>query len=174
MTARTAWAAGSLPGTTTGAYTAAFLSADLASLANLSSVMSTTAFDNTVATIGTPDQFMDISFVGAIVSASTIASGAGLGFWLFCLQEDGSTYGSGRMTSGTQVASTTYAPLSNPLGGITIEPGTTISSIAGCALMLPIPPRAFKLVIQNQTGFAFASGTACACSISTYRQNTNA
>jgi hypothetical protein len=173
VTARTSWAAGSLPGTTTGAYTAGFVSSDLNSLASLSSVMSSTVFDNTVATITTPDQFMDISFVGALTSSSTIASGAGLGIWLACLQGDGTTYGTGRMTSGTAVVSTTFVPLQCPLGGIPIEPGTTQTNIIGCLLCVPIPPRAFKLIIQNQTGFALAA-SGNNCYISTYRQNTNA
>jgi hypothetical protein len=173
MANRTAWSAGSLPGTTTGGFTAAFLAADLASLANLSSVLASVTFDNTVATVTTPDQFMDVSFVGALVSASTLAPGSGLGLWLAILQEDGVTYGDGRVTAGTQTLSTAWSPILNPIGGIPLAAGTGITNIAGSALNITIPPRKLSIILQNQTGFAFAA-SGCACSISTYRQNTNA
>lgn len=169
MTARTAWAGGSLNSNLVDFFPA-FNAADLNSLANLSSVLSSVAqFDNTVAL----DQFMDISFVGAIAAASTIASGAGIAFFLWCLQGGGTILGDGRLTPGTQVVSTAYTPFLCPLGGFPISPGTAITNIAGSVLNLAIPPRKFALVIQNQTGFAFAA-SGCSCQISTYRQNTNA
>lgn len=174
MAARTSWAGGSLGGGN-GAFMPAFALSDMASLPQLSSVLSTIMFDNTVATLGTPDQFMDISFDGAITpSLSTIQSGAGIGFWLAVLQENGTTIYDGRLTPpGTQVPSTTYGPLMNPLGGIPISPGTSVTNIAGSLLNVTIPPRKFGLVMQNQSGFAFTA-TGLTCSISTYRQNTNA
>jgi hypothetical protein len=173
MANKTAWAGGSLAGG--GAFTPAFNASDLNSLANLSSVLGGITFDNTVATLGTPDQWMDISFVGQITpSLSTIGQGAGIAFFLWCLQLDNATYGDGRLTAGTQVASTTYVPLLNSIGGFPISPGTGITNIAGSVLEIPIPPRKFALTMQNQSGWAFAAGGVCACSISTYRQQTNA
>lgn len=170
MAGHTSWAGGNLNGGSVN-YFSAFNAADLNGLANLSSVLSTVAtFANDV----NLDQFMDISFVGQIAASSTIATGAGLAFFLWCLQGDGSTLGDGRLTAGTQVASTTYGPLLNSVGGIPIAPGTAITNISGSTHGLPIPPRPFRLAMQNQSGFAFATGGLCSCWISTYRQNTNA
>ena len=175
MVAKTAWAGGSLiSGGGGGAFTPAFIAADLANLAYLSSVMSSIAFDNTVATLGTPDQFMDVSFVGAITTNGTIPTGAGIGLWLYTLQADNTTYGGGRLIAGSQLA---FSPILCPLGGIPIEPFAGVTTIFGSALNLTIPPRAFRLVAQNQiaTGAGFAlAATGCMISISTYRQNTNA
>lgn len=164
MTNLTAWQGGALNSNSV-AFQSAFLAADLASLANLSSVMSSTAFNNATGL----DQFMDISFVGAIAS-STIAAGAGISLFLAILQGDGATYGDGRLTVGTQAA---YSPLLNPLGGLPIQIGTTITGIIGSVIGLVIPPKSFRLVLQNNTGFALAASGNMGY-ISTYRQNTNA
>lgn len=164
MTSLTQWAGGAL-NTNSVAFQAAFLSTDLNSLAGGSAVMSSTAFNNSTGL----DQFMDISFVGAITS-TTLTAGAGLAFYLAVLQEDGSTYGDGRLTAGTQ---TTYSPLFNPIGGIPIQAGT-VTVIAGAVTEIVIPPRAFRLVIQNNILPATAlASSGNSCSISTYRQNTN-
>ena len=173
MAAKTAWSGGSLA-SSAGAYVAAFNASDMNSLAYLSSVMSGIVFDNTVATLGTPDQFMDLSFTGALATAAALPSGAGLGLWLYTLQRDGTTYGSGRLVAGTQL--TTFTPLLNPIGGIPIEPNATTSTpVIGSLLNVTIPPRAFRLVIQNQigTGLTLAS-SGNMLSIATYCQNTNA
>ncbi len=170
MAAKTAWSGGLLA-SSAGAYVAAFNASDMNSLANLSSVMSGIAFDNTVATLTTPDQFMDVSFVGTMSASVTIPAGSALGLWLYPLQRDGTTYGSGKLVASTQLAN--YSPLLNPLGGLPIEPGTTITSISSSILGVTIPPRAFRLVVQSQLGAALvlASGMI---SIATYCQNTNA
>ena len=173
MTAKTAWSGGLL-GSSNGAYVAAFNTGDMNSLAYLSSVMSGIIFDNTVATLTTPDQFMDVSFTGALATAAALPAGAGLALWLYVLQRDGTTFGSGRLVAGTQLA--TFTPLLNPIGGIPIEPNASTSTpIIGSALNITIPPRAFRLVIQNQLGTGLtlaASGNML--SIATYCQNTNA
>jgi len=158
MTATTKWQAGTLA----PAWTLAFNAADLTALPNLSSVLSGLQFDNTTAL----DQFIDFSFVGTIAS-STIASGAGVGLWLSILEGDNATIGSGRYVAGTQTAS---SPLNCPLGGIPIEPGTTITAIAGSLLSVTLPPQKFNLLLQNQVGFTFTGSLW----IKTYRQNVNA
>jgi hypothetical protein len=172
MAAKTAWSGGAL-GSSNGAYVAAFNSGDMNSLAYQSSVMSGIIFDNTIATLGTPDQFMDVSFTGALATAAVIPNGAGLGLWLYVLQRDGTTFGGGRLLAGTAAA---FSPMLNPLGGIPVEAWDTASTpLAGSALSLPIPPRAFRLVIQNTLGTGLtlaASGNML--SIATYCQNTNA
>lgn len=167
MANRTAWAAGTLAPT----YTSAFIAADLNALPSLAAVMSTTSFDNTVATIGTPDQFMDVSFVGAFAAAQTVAAGAGIAIFIYALAHDGSSFGSQRLVAGVQRSP--FSPLQNPIGGIPLDLDTGVTTFAGTCLGVAIPPRAFKLAVQNQTGFAWAA-SGCSCSIVTYRQATNA
>lgn len=165
MTAKTAWAGGSL--STGNVFFPLFNAADLNSLATGASVMSSLSFDNTVAL----DQFMDLSYVGAFTAAQTVAAGAGIGLWLACLNADNTTYGGGRFVAGTQLP--TFNPLLDPLGGIPIEPGTTITAISGLLLNTTIPPRVFRFVAQNQTGFALAA-SGNMISGASYRQNVNA
>jgi hypothetical protein len=165
MTAKTAWASGSL--STGNVFYPLFLAADLNSLATGASVMSSLSLDNTAAL----DQFMDLSYVGALAAAQTVAAGAGVGLWLACLNADGATYGGGRFTAGTQLAA--FNPLLDPLGGIPIEPGAAITAISGLLLNTTLPPRVFRFVAQNQTGFAWAA-SGNMISGASYRQNVNA
>jgi hypothetical protein len=167
MTARTAWAGGTLDGAN-GAYFAAFGS-EINSLVTGDAVLSTLSFDNTVATLGTPDQFLDLSFVGAFAASETVGAGAGLSFFLYVLQEDGVTFGDGRLVAGTPLA---FQPLLGPMGGIPVQTGT-VTTFAGNICGFVIPPRKFGIVMQNNTGFALAA-SGLSCSISTYRQNVNA
>jgi hypothetical protein len=167
MVARTAWAGGSIA-SGNGAWVPAFGS-EINALPASDSVMSSIAFDNTVATLGTPDQFMDVSFTGALVGSETIGAGAGLSFFLAVLENDGATYGDGRLVAGTPAA---FQPLLFPIGGMPIQTGT-VTNLAGSISGVVLPPRAFRLVLQNNTGFALAA-TGLLCSISTYRQNVNA
>lgn len=167
MASKTAWTAGQLTGSLS--FTTAFNAADLNSLANVSCVLSSlTPFANSVG-----DQFMDISFVGALASSSSLVASAGISFNLAVLQEDGVTLGDGRLAPGTQTLLSTYQPLQLPLGGIPLPIGSGVTTIAGALTGLTIPPRTFALIITNATGFTFAS-SGITCSISTYRQNTNA
>jgi hypothetical protein len=167
MTAKTAWAGGTLNGAN-GAYFAAFGS-EINSLVTGDAVLSTLAFDNTVATIGVPDQFMDVSFVGAFAASETVGAGAGLAFFLYVLEADGVTFGDGRLVAGTPLA---FQPLLCPIGGIPVQTGT-VTTFAGSISGIVIPPRKFSLVMQNNTLFTLAA-SGLACSISTYRQNVNA
>jgi hypothetical protein len=176
MAGHSAWAGGLLGGSN-GAFIPAFAASDLAGLAYQAAVMSTITFDNTVATLGTPDQFMDISLVGAITTSGIIPTGAGLGLWMYILQADNATWGGGRLAAtGAQLAG--FGPIMNSLGGIPIEPGSGVTAISGSSLMISIPPRVFRLVTQNQiasgAGFALAPGSGNMISIATYRQATNA
>jgi hypothetical protein len=168
MTTKTAWAGGTLNGGN-GAYMAAF-GTEINSLPTGDAVLSTISFDNTVATLGTPDQFLDLSFTGALTASETVGAGAGLAFFLYCLQADGATFGDGRLVAGTQLA---FQPLLCPMGGIPVQTGTAITTFAGNITGFVIPPRKFAIVMQNNTGFALAA-TGLLCEISTYRQNVNA
>ena len=162
----TAWNGGLLTGQGIG-FQAAF-GAEINGLASQACVMSTIAFDNTVAL----DQFMDISFKGSYASPATITSGLALGFFMACLQNDGVTYGDGRLTAGTQVAGTTFQPVMDPLGGIALANGTSITPLIGDVGGIIIRPRAFRLILQNNSFGLAATGQTC--SISTYKQNMNA
>lgn len=159
MTAKTSWATGSLAAT----WTPAFQTADLTALANGASVLSGLTFDNT----SIQDQFIDFSLVAAITS-STIASGAGVGINAFCLGGDGTTYGNGRMVAGTPI--TAFNSIVNPLGGIPIDPGTTVTVLAGLLLNATLPPEKMSFVAYNNSGFTFTGMIW----IKTYRQNVNA
>jgi hypothetical protein len=166
MAYNTAWQGGNLNSAAPIDYFNAFNAADLNGLAAGSSVLSSIAvFDNTVA----KDQFIDISFVGSLAAASTITAGQGLAFFLAVLQGDNVTLGDGRLQAGAQTA---YAPILNPLGGFTIQTGTSVQNIAGAVLNKAIPPRKFALIMQSNLLVALNS-SGNSCKISTYRQQTN-
>src|SRR5262245_60192722 len=104
MANRAAWIAGNGVGFT---WTTAINSADMASLANGSCVMSSVA---DIANQTALDIFMDVS-VRCAIASSTIAAGANLALFLYALLDDGTTYGDGQLTSGTQ---TTKVPAFAP------------------------------------------------------------
>lgn len=149
MTARTAWTAGNGAGLT---WTTLINSADLASMANGSSVLSSVA---DIANGTNLDQFMDISALCAI-SSSTIAAGANLAFWLYPLQEDGTTYGDGQFTAGTQAAKTPAFP---PCAVISLVAAAAQTTLVGLAQGIIIPPGSFRVAMQNNSGFTLTSGT---------------
>src|SRR6267142_5618339 len=99
MVSRTAWTAGNGVGFT---WTTAINSADLASMANGSTVVSSVA---DIANQTNLDMFMDVS-VRCAIASSTIVAGANLALWRFDLLDDGSTYGDGNFVPGTQKAAT--------------------------------------------------------------------
>jgi hypothetical protein len=167
MVARTAWAGGSIA-SGNGAWVPAFGS-EINALPASDSVLSSIAFDNTVATLGTPDQFMDISFVGALAAAQTLGTSAGLSFFFYQLQGDNVTYGDGRATA----TASAFSPLLMPIGGIPFQSGSGITALAGGITGFVLPPRKFALVMVNLTTFPLAA-SGNSCWISTYRQNVNA
>lgn len=165
MTNLTAWAGGNLNSSTPIAYQSAF-GAELnvtGGIANGFSILSSVQFDNSLGL----DQFMDISFVGALTGAQTIVAGAAVSFAMACLQGDNVTYGDGRVT-GTPVS---YQPLLNPLGAIQIQPAS-LTALIGDTGLVTLRPRKFSLILTNNTGFTIAA-TGNSCWISTYRQNMN-
>ncbi len=149
MGSRTAWTAGNGAGLT---WTELITSADLASMPNGSSVLSS---DADIANGTQLDMFMDISAVCAIAS-STIAAGANLAFWLYALQEDGSTYGDGQLTPGTQAAKT---PTFAPIGVMPLVAAAAQTTLVGFVQGIIIPPGSFRVAMQNNSGFTLTSGT---------------
>lgn len=163
MASRTAWVAGLGVGFT---WTTLVNSADLASMANGSSVVSSVA---DIANQTNLDQFMDVSLRCAIAS-STIVAGANFALWLYALLDDGSTYGDGQFTNGTAAAKTpTFAPVAIfPLVAAAAQ-----TTLVGFASGIIIPPGSFRAAIQNNSGFALTAGTQTV-KYRTYNQNLNA
>ena len=162
MTSRTAWTAGNGVGLT---WTTLINSSDLASMANGSSVLSSVA---DIANGTNLDQFMDISAICAIAS-STIVAGSNLALWLYALQEDGSTYGDGQFTAGTQAAKT---PTFAPIGTMPLVAAASQTTLVGFVQGIIIPPGSFRVAMQNNSGFALTSGTQTV-KYRTYNQQLN-
>jgi hypothetical protein len=149
MSSRTAWTAGNGVGFT---WTTLINSADLASMINGSSVVSSVA---DIANQTNLDMFMDISFSCAIAS-STIVAGANISFWLFLLNQDGTTYGDGQFTNGTQAAKT---PTFAPCGIFPLVAAAAQTTMVGAINQIIIPPGSFRVAAQNNSGFTLTAGT---------------
>jgi hypothetical protein len=148
MVNRTAWTPGNGVGYT---WTTLINTADLATMPNGSTVLSSVA---DIANQTNQDMFMDISFSQAIAS-STIVAGANLAFWLFYLNQDGTTYGDGQFVAGTQKAQT---PSFTAAGQFSLFAGAAQTTLVGMITQIPIIPGSFRVAEQNNSGFTF-SGT---------------
>ena len=162
MTSRTAWTAGNGQGLTWGTL---INTADMASMTNAQTVVSGVA---DIANGTNLDQFMDIGYVLAI-SSSTIAAGANFAFWIYCLNEDGSTYGDNQFANGTAASKTPAFP---PCAVVAIPAVATTTNMYGQATGIIIPPGSFRVAIQNNSGFTLTSGTQTV-KYRTYNQNLN-
>lgn len=150
MANRVAWTAGNGVGYT---WTTAINSADLASLAAGSTVLSSVA-DVTNQT--SQDIYMDIS-VRLAIASTAITAGANFALWLFALLDDGTTYGDGNFVAGTQKAATpAFAPIA-----VVPFPVATLTALVGFVQGIIIPPGSFRLAGQNNTvpTTALSSGT---------------
>jgi hypothetical protein len=143
-----------IQGSAAPSWTPLFNQADLASLANGSSVMSSVA-DITNAT--SLDMFMDISF-SLLIASSTIGANAAINFYMYMLNQDGTTYGDGQFVGGVQKAATPTFPsfLSFPL-----LPAAAQTVLVGNNFGNPIPitPGSYRCVMQDASGFALTAGT---------------
>jgi hypothetical protein len=152
------WIAGSGQGLS---YGTAFNGSDLNSMANGSAVLSSVA---DIAN-GTP---LDI-FAGISISLGSIAVAAPsfLGIYVYPLNQDGTTYGDGYFSSGTQTAkvpSATYW-----VGNIIV--GTTGTSVVtGTLDRIILPPRSFRFLAYNQLGVAIA-GSSNTAKYETYNRS---
>lgn len=149
MTARTAWTAGNGVGLT---WTTAINTADMASMTNGQTVVSSVA---DIANGTNLDMFMDISYK-LVIASSTIVAGANFAFWIYALDQDGSTYGDGQFTNGTAASLTPAFPPSAVVG---IPAVASTTNMSGYAQQIIIPPGSFRIAIQNNSGFALTSGT---------------
>lgn len=162
MTSRTAWTAGNGVGLT---WTTGINSADMASMANGSSVVSSVA---DIANGTNLDMFMDIS-ASLLIASSTIVIGANLAFFLFLLNQDGTTYGDGQFTNGTAAAKTPTFP---PCVTMNLVAAAAQTALIGNAQQIIIPPGSFRLGIQNNSGFTLTAGTQTV-KYRTYNLNLN-
>jgi hypothetical protein len=163
MASRAAWTAGNGVGLS---WTTAINSADMASIANASSVVSSVA---DIANGTNLDMFMDLS-ASCVISSSTIAAGANLAFWIYQLNQDGTTYGDGQFTNGTQAAKT---PTFAPCGVMPLVAAASQTALIGFIQQIVIPPGSFRVAMQNNSGFTLTSGTQTV-KYRTYNINLNA
>lgn len=163
MTSRTAWTGGNLNSGL--GWTTLINSADMASMATANTVLSSVS---DIANGTSLDVFMDISAVLAI-SSSTIVAGSNLAFWIYSLQEDGATYGDGQFTAGTPAAKTPTFP---PFGAMPLVAAASQTALVGFLQGVVIPPGAFRVAIQNNSGFTLTSGTQTV-KYRTYNMNLN-
>jgi hypothetical protein len=164
MANRTAWTAGNGVGLT---WTTAINQADLASLANGSTVLSSVA---DIANGTNLDLYADIS-VRMTVTSATPPAGAYLGLYLAALLDDGVTYGDGTLTSGSTI---TRAPPYAPIGAIPLETAAAATLLAGFVQGIVIPPGSFRFALYNGSGAAL-SATAANCNVHyrTYNMQLN-
>lgn len=162
MTARTAWTAGNGVGFT---WSTAINSADMASMATANTVVSSVA---DIANQTNLDMFMDLS-ASLVISSSTIAAGANLAFWIYALNQDGTTYGDAQFTNGTAAAKTPTFP---PCAVIPLVAAASQTALIGYAQQIIIPPGSFRVAIQNNSGFTLTAGTQTV-KYRTYNLNLN-
>lgn len=127
----------------------AFSSATLNSIANGNAIQSDVSIANGVAL----DIFCDISLT--LASAAFVAP-AYVGFYLYPLNRDGSTYGDGRFTTSAAGP----PPGLYFVGNVGFVAATQAQS--GVLTRITMPPGTFKFVLYNQGGVALAaSGNTC-------------
>lgn len=132
-----------ITGTTSG-WTSAFGSIT-DSLASGSAVASSISITNGTAL----DIFADISMS---LSSAAFALPLYMGFFLYPLNQDGTTYGDNNFTS----ASTLTPPGNYAIG--TIGVSTTAGAQNGSLVRVVLPPGTFKFVVQNNAGVTLGSG----------------
>jgi hypothetical protein len=150
MASRTAWSAGNGAGFT---WTSLFATGDLTSLASGSVVLSSAT---PIANQTNRDTFADLSVVISGISG-TPGAGAYIALWLALLGADGSTYGDGLLTAGTQTA---YTPPWAPCAIMPIA-SQSLTKMAGYAAGILLPPNyAIRFILGNFTGLALSATAA--------------
>lgn len=154
--------------TTPSSWTAAFNTADLASMAHGNSVMSSVA---DIANGTNLDVYLDVSMALAITS-TTPTAGDFVAFYIAYLNQDGSTYGDGSFPSGTQKA---WLPSWQNVAAIPLQTGAgALTSLVGMQTGIIIAPGSFRLVCALSTAsIALSSGTQTV-KYRTYEMNLNA
>ncbi len=147
--ARSAWTAGNGVGLT---WTAVMGTTDISAgpLANGSTVLSSAA---DIANGTALDQFMDVN-VEFTVASATPPAGAYIGVYVQPLNSDGTTYGSGELTSGSTI---TRAPSTGFLCSIPIETAAATTFFSGTCGGQVMIPGSFRIAIYNSSGAALSS-----------------
>jgi len=140
------WIAGSGVGFT---WTAAF-GTEINSLASGNAVLSSVSITNQTAL----DIFADISYVAG-ATVTTVAPN-NLAFYLYPLNEDGSTYGDGRFAS-----TAAGPPPSNYFIGSIGFAAAASTTIAGIVTGIIIPPGTFSFLLMNNAGVQLAASSNC-------------
>ena len=144
------WIAGSGVGLTmAAAFNATDITASLPT--NGQSVLSTVTIANQTAL----DKLCDLSF-SLTIASSTIAAGANIAFWIAELAADNAIYGDGLLTAGT-VASLT--PAWAPVATVPLSAAAARTTLIGTAQGIVLPPRSFKFIFQNNSGFTLTGTT---------------
>ena len=162
MTARTAWTPGNGE---TLSWGTVINTTDVQSMATASSVLSGVAD----ITNGTAlDMFMDVSMSLSVTSSTGPIAGANVAFWLYPLNQDGTTYGDNQFSAGTQKAATPNFPPFGTFASSVATTATTSVGTAGSSLTaftftgtltgVVIPPGSFRVTMQNNYGVALSTG----------------
>jgi hypothetical protein len=152
------WTAGSGVGYT---WTAAFAAADLNSMTSAYACLSS---QGDISNQGIGDIYADISF--SIASVLTTGTPY-IAFYLYPLNQEGTTYGDGQFTAGTQTAGTTIPSASLWKASFMTPIGTQV--LVGTCTGIIIPPGTFRWLIQNKTGVNW-TGSGNACKYRTYNR----
>jgi hypothetical protein len=164
MANRTAWTAGNGAGLS---WTTAINGSDLASLANGSTVLSSVA---DIANETNLDQFAIVD-VEMTVTSATPPAGSYFALYFLPLNQDGSTYGSGLMTSGGTVS---RAPPEAPIAVIPLDGGAAHTLLSGMTARIELPPVAGRFALYNNSGAALsATSTNCVVKFQTFNVNLN-
>lgn len=131
------WIAGSGQGLTWGNA----FSTEIKSIVNGNAILSSISITNGTAL----DIFADLSYIAG--GTATTAAPNYLGFYLYPLNEDGSTYGDGRF--GTSAAG---PPPGNYLVGTIGFNAAASTTIAGVVRGIILPPGTFSFVCYNGSG----------------------
>jgi hypothetical protein len=144
---------GLVPGRLTGTtWATGITTGELGGLAWGSSIMSATPIVNDTGTAY--DQLVKIS-INLVIGSSSLSSGACVAVWIAELLDDGTTYGDGRLTGGTQAAIT---PSWEPLAVLQASAGSTTFKTGRGGLLLP--QANFCFVLQNQLATSTTTGTS--------------
>lgn len=159
MASRTAWVAGLGQGLTWGAV---LTQAAAGTLVNGNAILDNADIANGGSLL---DIFADFS-ISLTIASSTIATGANLAFWIYMLNQDGTTYGDNHLTT----SSATVTPSTPPDFVIPCFAAAAQTTIIGNARGIIIPPGTFRFGVQNNCGFTL---TAATYKYRTYNTNLN-
>jgi hypothetical protein len=144
--------------------TVTFTAGDLNSLASGGAAVATAAITNGTAL----DLYADVSMIITVGGTTTATSF--LSLYLLPLQQDGTTYGDGAVSSTTVQPVATYLERSAWVK-VGVASGSTVSAMFRGVVL---PPGDFKLALANNLGVALSSTAALTMKYRSYNENLNA